>query len=78
MNARLTPLDDTPLSDVTLYHQPVGSLVYLTVTRLDISHAVHLVSQFLAALHSTHYAVVLHILCYIKGIMFHGIHFSVH
>uniref|UniRef100_A0A2N9HPR0 CCHC-type domain-containing protein n=1 Tax=Fagus sylvatica TaxID=28930 RepID=A0A2N9HPR0_FAGSY len=67
MNARLTPLDGTPLSDATLYHQLVGSLVYLTVTRPDIAHAVHLVSQFLSAPHSTHYAAVIHILRYIKG-----------
>jgi hypothetical protein len=62
MNARLTPLDGTPLSDATLYRQLVGSLVYLTVTLPDIAYAVHLVSQFLAAPHSTHYAAVLHIL----------------
>uniref|UniRef100_A0A2N9J2S0 Reverse transcriptase Ty1/copia-type domain-containing protein n=1 Tax=Fagus sylvatica TaxID=28930 RepID=A0A2N9J2S0_FAGSY len=78
MNARLTPLDDTPLSDATLYRQLVGSLVYLTVTRPDIAHAVHLVSQFLSAPHSTHYAAVIHILRYIKGTMFHGLHFSAH
>jgi hypothetical protein len=78
MNARLTPLDGTPLSDATLYRQLVGSLVYLTVTRPDIAHAVHLVSQFLAAPHSTHYAAVIHILRYIKGTMFHGLHFSAH
>uniref|UniRef100_A0A2N9G735 Reverse transcriptase Ty1/copia-type domain-containing protein n=1 Tax=Fagus sylvatica TaxID=28930 RepID=A0A2N9G735_FAGSY len=78
MNARLTPLDGTPLSDATLYHQLVGSLVYLTVTRPDIAHAVHLVSQFLSAPHSTHYAAVIHILRYIKGTMFHGLHFSAH
>ena len=46
MNARLTPLDGTPLCDATLYRQLVGSLVYLTVTRPDIAHVVHLVSQF--------------------------------
>ena len=63
MNAHLTPLDCTPLSDVTIYRQFVGSLVYMTVTRLDIAHVVHLVSQFLAAPHSTHYAAVIHILC---------------
>uniref|UniRef100_A0A2N9H0E6 CCHC-type domain-containing protein n=1 Tax=Fagus sylvatica TaxID=28930 RepID=A0A2N9H0E6_FAGSY len=78
MNARLTPLDGTPLRDATLYRQLVGSLVYLTVTRPDIAHAVHLVSQFLSAPHSTHYAAVLHILRYIKGTMFHGLHFSAH
>ena len=78
MNAHLTPLDGTPLNDATLYCQLVGSLVYLTVTRLDIAHAVHLVSQFLAAPHSTHYAAMIHILRYIKGTMFHGLHFSAH
>uniref|UniRef100_A0A2N9HVC5 CCHC-type domain-containing protein n=1 Tax=Fagus sylvatica TaxID=28930 RepID=A0A2N9HVC5_FAGSY len=78
MNARLTPLDGTPLSDTTLYCQLVGSLVYLTITRPDIAHAVHLVSQFLSAPHSTHYAAVIHILRYIKGTMFHGLHFSAH
>uniref|UniRef100_A0A2N9EX08 Reverse transcriptase Ty1/copia-type domain-containing protein n=1 Tax=Fagus sylvatica TaxID=28930 RepID=A0A2N9EX08_FAGSY len=78
MIARLTPLDGTPLSDATFYRQLVGSLVYLTVTRPDIAHVVHLVSQFLVAPHSTHYAAVIHILRYIKGTMFHGLHFSAH
>ena len=78
MNTRLTPLDSTPLSDATLYHQLVGSLVYLTVTRPDIPYVVHLVSQFLSTPHSTHYVAVIHILCYIKGTIFHGLHFSAH
>ena len=78
MNARFTSLDGTPLSDATLYRQLVGSLVYLIVTRPDIAHVVHLASQFLSAPHSTHYAGVIHILRYIKGTMFHGLHFSAH
>jgi hypothetical protein len=78
INARLSPLDGTLLNDATLYRQLVGSLVYLTVTRSDIAHAVYLVSQFLSAPHSTHYAAVIHILRYIKGTMFHGLHFSAH
>ena len=78
MNARLTLLDGTLLSDATLYRQLVGSLVYLTVTRPDIAYAVHLVIQFLAAPHSTYYVAVIHILRYIKGTMFHGLHFSAH
>ena len=75
MNTRLTHLDGTPLSDATLYRQLVGSLVYLTVTYPDIAHVVHLVSQFLVAPHSTHYVAMIHILHYIKGIMFYGLHF---
>uniref|UniRef100_A0A2N9HDD0 Integrase catalytic domain-containing protein n=1 Tax=Fagus sylvatica TaxID=28930 RepID=A0A2N9HDD0_FAGSY len=44
----------------------VGSLVYFTITRLDISYAVHIVSQFMAAPRSLHYAAVLRILRYLK------------
>ena len=41
LNARLTPSSEEPLSDPTLYWQLVGSLVYLTITRPEISYAVH-------------------------------------
>jgi hypothetical protein len=40
-NIRLLATDGESLSDATLYRQLVGSLIYLTVTRLDISYAVH-------------------------------------
>uniref|UniRef100_A0A2N9IW51 Integrase catalytic domain-containing protein n=1 Tax=Fagus sylvatica TaxID=28930 RepID=A0A2N9IW51_FAGSY len=75
-NNRLNTHDREPLPDATLYRQLVGSLVYLTVTRLDISYAVHIVSQFMAAPRSLHYAAVLRILRYLKGTLFHGLHFS--
>ena len=58
-NAKLTPLDDEPISDATRYHQLVGSLIYLTVTRPDISHVVGMVSKFMDAPRSIHYAAVL-------------------
>lgn len=77
-NAKLIPLDATQLSNTTLYRQLVGNLVYLTVTRPDISHVIHLVSQYMAAPQSTHYAVVLHILRYVKGTLFHGLYFVAH
>ena len=48
----------------------------LTVTRPDISYAVHRVSQYLSAPQSTHYAAVLHILQYLKGTLFHGLFYS--
>uniref|UniRef100_A0A2N9F943 Integrase catalytic domain-containing protein n=1 Tax=Fagus sylvatica TaxID=28930 RepID=A0A2N9F943_FAGSY len=75
-NNRLNTHDGEPLPDATLYRQLVGSLVYLTVTRPDISYAVHIVSQFMAAPRSLHYAAVLRILWYLKGTLFHGLHFS--
>ena len=64
------------MSNPSLYRQLVGSLVYLTVTRLDISYAVHQVSQYLSAPRSTHYAAVLRILRYLKGTFFHGLFYS--
>jgi hypothetical protein len=54
----------------------VGNLIYLTVTRLDLAYIVHLVSQFMFAPRSVHYAAILCILRYIKGTLFHGLHFS--
>ena len=76
LNAHLTPTGGKPLSNPSLYRRLVGSLVYLTVTRPDISYAVHQVSQYLSAPRSTHYAAVLRILRYLKGTLFHGLFYS--
>ena len=76
LNVKLNTTDSEPLSDATLYRQLVGSLIYLTVTGPDLAYAVHLVSQFMSAPCSTHYAAVLRILQYIKRKLFHGLHFS--
>ena len=59
-----------------LYRHLVGSLIYLTVTRPDISYVVHQVSQFMAAPRFTQFLVVLRILRYLKGTLFHGLYFS--
>ena len=44
LNAYLTPSEGKPLSNPSLYRRLVGSLVYLAVTRSDISYAIHQVS----------------------------------
>ena len=58
-NAKLTPLDGEPIFDATRYHQLVGSLIYLIVTCSDISHTVGMVSKFMDASRSVHYAAIL-------------------
>ncbi|XP_026420510.1 uncharacterized protein LOC113316568 [Papaver somniferum] len=76
VNVRHSPTDGTLLSNPTLYRQLLGSLNYLTITRPDISHAVHRVSQFMYAHRSTHYAIFLRILRYLKGNLYKGLQFS--
>ena len=76
LNAHLTPLGGKPLSNPSLYRHLVGSLVYLTITRPDISYVIHQVSQYLSTPRSTHYAAVLRILQYLKGTLFHGLFYS--
>ena len=76
LNAHLTPSRGKPLSNPSLYRRLVGSLVYLTVTRPDISYVVHQVSQYLSAPRSTHYVAVLCILRYLKDTLFHGLFYS--
>jgi hypothetical protein len=55
------------LADPTRYRHIVGSLVYLTITRPDIAHAVHMLSQFVSTPTSVHYGHLLRVLRYLRG-----------
>ena len=76
LNAHLIPTEGKPLSNPFLYRRLVGSLVYLTVTRPDISYVVHQVSQYLSTPRSTHYTAVLRIFWYLKDTLFHDLFYS--
>ena len=67
LHLQLRASDKTTLPDPSHYRHLVGSLVYLTVTRPDISHAVHILSQFVGAPTSVHYAHLLRVLRYLRG-----------
>ena len=67
LNVHLRAIDGEPLSDPTRYRHLVGSLVYLGVTRPDISYAVHILSQFVSAPTQIHYSHLLRVLRYLRG-----------
>ena len=70
LNIKLNFIDGVPLDDPTLYHELVGCLVYLTVTRLDLAFAVHIINQFVSAPRSPHWATLVWILRYLRGTIY--------
>jgi hypothetical protein len=58
LNLKLRKEEGDLLSDPVSYRTLVGSLVYLTITRPDISYAVQQVSQFMASPRHLHMAAV--------------------
>jgi hypothetical protein len=64
IHLKLRPSDGPPLHDPSHYRHIVDSLVYLTITKPDIAHAVHILSQFVAAPTSVHYGHLLRVLRY--------------
>jgi hypothetical protein len=66
----------SPEVDATLYHQLVGSLLYLTHTHPDLSFVVGIVARYMQTPHERHWKEDKRILCYIHGTIQFGIHYS--
>ncbi|CAL1369837.1 unnamed protein product [Linum trigynum] len=62
-------------SDSSLYRSLVGSLIYLTSTRPDVSYAVQIVSQFMSSPRMLHLDAVFRILRYLRGTAEVGLYF---
>ena len=67
VNTRYSSSDGLPLLNPTLYRTVVGNLAYLTITHPDIEYVVHIISEFVASPTTVHWALVLHILQYLRG-----------
>lgn len=67
VNLKLHKDDGELLSDPPLYRNLVGNLVYLTITRPNISFAVNVIRQFLHASRHLHLTAIHRIIRYLKG-----------
>uniref|UniRef100_A0A453B0H4 Reverse transcriptase Ty1/copia-type domain-containing protein n=1 Tax=Aegilops tauschii subsp. strangulata TaxID=200361 RepID=A0A453B0H4_AEGTS len=64
---KLSKRSEASAVDATEYRSVVGSLRYLVNTRPDLAYSVGIVSRFMEAPTTEHWAAVKHILRYIKG-----------
>lgn len=70
---KLTADMGQPLQDVESYRRLVGRLLYLSMTRPDISYAVQQLSQFMQAPRTMHLKAALTVVKYLKGTSFIGL-----
>ena len=68
--------NDTHLDDPSHFQRLVGSLLYLTLTRLDITYNVIFLFQFMHAPTVTHLKMIGRNLRFLKGVIEVGLHFT--
>ncbi|KAL0402265.1 UNVERIFIED_CONTAM: Retrovirus-related Pol polyprotein from transposon RE1 [Sesamum latifolium] len=75
-HAKMCAHEGQDLEDATMYRKLVGSLIYLTLTRPDISFAVGVMSLYMQNPKKPHLEAVRRILRYMKGTLSYGIMFQ--
>ena len=75
-NNKLQVDDGSKYANATLYRQLVGSLIYLTTTRLDLAYAVSVLSQLMTQPHENHWLAAKGVLRYLQGTSDFGILYS--
>ncbi|KAL0367867.1 UNVERIFIED_CONTAM: Retrovirus-related Pol polyprotein from transposon RE1 [Sesamum radiatum] len=76
LHAKMCAHEGQDLKDATMYRKLVGSLMYLTLTRPDISFAVRVMSRNMQNSKKPHLEAVHRILRYVKGTLSYGIMFQ--
>ena len=66
------------MKDPAPYRRLVGRLIYLTITRLELSYCVHILAQFMQQPKQDHLATALRVVHYLKGNPGHDIFLSAH
>ena len=73
---RLEEGGSTPLVDNTLYRYLIGSLLYLTHSRLDISYVVSDAARYMQDPYELHWKEAKRILHYVQSTIDYGIHYT--
>jgi hypothetical protein len=76
LGVKLEDGGETPLVDSTLNINLVGSLLYLTHSRPNLSYAVGVASRFMQELHKLHCKAAKCILKYVQGTITFGINYA--
>src|SRR3954463_3783597 len=76
LHLKLRHDDRSPLPHPTRYRELVGSLIYLAATRPDISQAVQVLSQFMHAPTTVHYAALLRVRRYLRSTITRSLFYS--
>ncbi|XP_070049147.1 secreted RxLR effector protein 161-like [Nicotiana tomentosiformis] len=58
---------DSPLENVSAYQRLIGRLMYVTITRPNISYAIHTLSQFMQHPKKSHWEAALRVVRYLKN-----------
>ena len=66
----------TPPMDYTIYHQLIGSFLYLTHSQPNICYALNFVSRYMQQPHELHLKESKRILQYIQGTRSYDIHYA--
>lgn len=75
-NLRLSKYEGKPLTDPAQFKRLIGGLLYLTLTRPNITYVMHRLSQFLSQPRELHLLTAHKVLQYIKSSPGKGIFFS--
>jgi hypothetical protein len=73
---KLTSKEGNEFEDATKYRQLVGSLIYLTTTRPNISFVVGILSRFMQKPCEGHWSAAKRVLKYLKGTQDFGLKYS--
>ena len=72
----LTSIEGKEFKDATKYWKIVGNLIYLTITRPEISYVVGILSRFTHKTCEGHWSIAKRVLRYLKGTQYFGLKYS--